>query len=155
MRLRNITPTALHLWIYQIYYTDMIYMILVTGDWILISLSFVTLLLDQFWVYTRRCPLRKSARHLAWRSLGNSLPLDFPKKYNRFNKLFYSDWLFYFSNQGSLWVMALDTPFSVSVLLISTYERPQNMRVRELILENHDTMKWQLTLMALNWPIQN
>ena len=46
--------------------------------------------------------------------------------------------------------MALDTPFSVSVLLISTYERPQNVRVRELILENHDTMKWQLTLMALN-----
>ena len=48
MRLRNITPAALHLWIYQIHYTDMIYMILVTGDWILISLSFVTLLLDQF-----------------------------------------------------------------------------------------------------------
>ena len=46
--------------------------------------------------------------------------------------------------------MALDTPFFVSVLLISTYEGPQNMRVRELILENHDTMKWQLTLMALN-----
>ena len=32
MRLRNITPAALHLWIYQIHYTDMIYMILVTGD---------------------------------------------------------------------------------------------------------------------------
>ena len=79
MRLRNITPAALQLWIYQIHYTDMIYMILVTGDWILISLSFVPLLFDQFWVYTRRCPLRKSTRHLAWRLLGNSLPLDFPK----------------------------------------------------------------------------
>jgi hypothetical protein len=44
---------------------------------------------------------------------------------------------------------------SVSVLLISTYEGPQNMRVRELILENHDTLKWQLTLMDVNWPIQN
>ena len=32
MRLRNITPAALHLWIYQIHYTDMIYIILVTGD---------------------------------------------------------------------------------------------------------------------------
>ncbi len=35
-----------------------------------------------------------------------------------------------------------------SVLLISTYERPQNVRVRELILENHDAMKWQLVLMV-------
>jgi hypothetical protein len=37
----------------------------------------------------------------------------------------------------------------VSILLISTYEGPNNVRVRELILETRDAMKWQLTIMAL------
>ena len=53
-RLRNVTPAALYLEMYLICYTDMIYMLLVTGGLIGISQSLFTLQLDQFLsVYAR------------------------------------------------------------------------------------------------------
>ncbi len=60
-------------------YADMIYLILVTGVLILISVSFVTLLIEQFFIIYARVSIAYVNMTSRVDFLENSAPLEFPR----------------------------------------------------------------------------